>query len=163
MDAETQKWGLYCPCGNMPNEGREEQPYDTKEEAVAAVQRWRRVWADSASIARRQWSDARVKPYTGERTEPFTLPDLRRQARHPDGTMISVSLFRGTYHVAAEDRRGSGHSIGGFSKSEGAYAFKDGVKVGDARSRKVWVDWAATWPASDLPKDDTDPHYKGGA
>jgi len=79
----------------------------------------------------------------------------------PTGTKLSVSLFRGTFHVAAEDKRGTFHSIGGFNASEGAYAFKDGVKVGDARSRKEWVDWAAALPTSDLPTEDTDKHYKG--
>lgn len=156
-----QKWGIYCPNGSMPNEGRDEQPYATKAEAVAAVQRWRRVWADSASIARIQWNNARVLPYTGAKCEPFTLPDLQRKVTHPEGTVLLVSLFRGTYHVAAEDHRGTFHAIGGFNQSEGAYAFADGVKVGDARTRKLWVDWAATLDASDLPKDDTDPHYKG--
>jgi len=61
------KWAIYCRCGGMPNEARDEQPYDSEEEAQAALERWRAVWADSASIARIQWNNANVQPYTGER------------------------------------------------------------------------------------------------
>jgi len=65
------KWAIYCRCGGMPNEGRDQQPYNSQEEAEAALQRGRKTWADSASIARIQWNNARVLPYTGDRTEPF--------------------------------------------------------------------------------------------
>lgn len=64
-------WAIYCPCGGMPNEGREKQPFATKEDAQAELKRMREAWADSASIARIQWNEARVLPYTGDRTEPF--------------------------------------------------------------------------------------------
>jgi len=63
------KWAIYCRCGGMPNEGREDQPYDTREEAEAALLCGRGVWADSASIARIQWNEAQVLPFTGLRRE----------------------------------------------------------------------------------------------
>lgn len=65
------KWAIYCPCGGMPNEGRDAQPYDNREDAEADLASGREVWADSASIARIQWNQARVLPYTGPRTTPF--------------------------------------------------------------------------------------------
>ena len=69
-DASDRKhWAIYCRCGGMPNEGRDQQPYSTKIEAQAALERGRQVWADSASIARIQWNNARVLPFTGPRTE----------------------------------------------------------------------------------------------
>lgn len=61
------KWAIYCPCGGMPNEGRDKQPFDTREDAEAELEASRKAFADSASIARIQWNRAEVKPYVGPR------------------------------------------------------------------------------------------------
>ena len=75
--------------------------------------------------------------------------DYTRKHTHPDGTVLSVSLFRGSYHVAAH-----GHSIGGFGKAHGTHAFETGVRVGTYAQRLEWVTWASNLEASDLPTAD---------
>jgi hypothetical protein len=77
------------------------------------------------------------------------MSDYRRKHEHPDGALLSVSLFRGSYHVAAK-----GHYIGGFGKRHGTHAFKTGVRVGSYAQRLEWVEWASQLPPQDLPTDD---------
>jgi hypothetical protein len=83
----------------MPNEGREEQPYATREEAEAALQRGREVWADSASIARIQWNEARVHPYTGPRKLP-TCPKCGEPPRFKvTARVVKVECYRRGYQM----------------------------------------------------------------
>jgi len=60
-------WAIYCRCGGMPNEGRDKQPFATKAEAKTALEEGRKMWADSSSLARIQWNNAQVQPFTGPR------------------------------------------------------------------------------------------------
>jgi hypothetical protein len=88
------------------------------------------------------------------------IQGLKTYVTTPHGVDLSISLFRGKFHVAAKDQRGTFHSIGGFSPGGLAcYAFADGVKVGSKASRTRWVEFAAT--TSNLPTVDVDRNYKG--
>jgi len=75
--------------------------------------------------------------------------DYSREHTHPDGTVLSVGLFRGSYSVAAE-----GHYIGGFGKAHGTHAFETGVRVGTYPKRLEWVTWASELSPEELPTAD---------
>ena len=77
------------------------------------------------------------------------MSNYSRKHEHPDGVLLSVSLFRGSYHVAAD-----GYAIGGFGERHGTHAFETGVRVGSYAQRLEWVEWASQLPATDLPTDD---------
>lgn len=72
------KFAIYCRCGGMPNEGRDLQPFNTKAEAVGELVHMRRAMADSPSIARTQWNEAEVHPYTGSVKGEMSVEEAER-------------------------------------------------------------------------------------
>lgn len=80
----------------------------------------------------------------------------RRYRRHLDDTEITVSRFRGMYHVAVYVK-GAHRIVGGFAAGgKGEHHFADGVAGCTAYARRSWVHWAATQIApDDLPQNDT--------
>jgi len=68
----SKQYAIYCKCGGMPNEGRNNQPFDTEAEAQSELEKMRAVFnpLGSGSIACSQWAGAKVFPYTGEKWRP---------------------------------------------------------------------------------------------
>lgn len=79
--------------------------------------------------------------------------------------LITTCRRKGEFGVAAADRHGTYHSIGGFTLKgfalEGSHFFDSGVKVGTAKDRERWVNWAAARLPHELPQDHLDTKAEG--
>jgi len=96
------------------------------------------------------------------------MSDFQRKITHTDGRELLIGKWRGGYSVAMK-HKGTYHSIGSWGGVDPAtgqpnaapHAFQSGVADGqDYKTRYQLVLRCSRLPASSLPTEDIDPHWK---